>query len=96
MREYRERRAIAGSAGEPLVPSTTAAPAFMHLYSQYGFSDADMQIGLSGQNEQSVDEEYRAYVRGAHAANVDILKFWEVGDDEDPVDGINCWWDMTG
>ena len=36
-------------------------------YSQYGFSDADMQIGLSGQNEQSVDEEYRAYVRGAHA-----------------------------
>ena len=70
MREYREC-AIAESAGERSVPAHTpvpsaaAAPAFMHLYSQYGFSDAHMQISMSGPNEQSVDEEYRAYCQGA-------------------------------
>ena len=95
MREYRER-AIAESAREPsvpahmLVPSAAAAPAFMHLYSKYGFSDADMQIGASGPNEQSVDEEYCAYVKGPHAGNVDILKFWEVGDDTDFTYSIDC------
>ena len=95
MREYHEC-AIAESAKEPSVPahtpvpSTAAAPAFMHLYSQYRFSDADMQIGASGPNEQSVDEEYHTYVRGPHVGNVDILKFWEVGDDTDFTYSIDC------
>lgn len=51
----------------------------MELAARYGLQD--MEIGGSEGKEQTVEQEYRAYIALAPPPTViDILKFWEVGD----------------
>jgi hypothetical protein len=55
-------------------------PKYMSLAAQYGLED-DMNFNdNSGQDEQTVDQEYQAYVMAqCSPKGTDILKFWEVG-----------------
>jgi hypothetical protein len=53
----------------------------MQLAAEYGLDDDDMIIGNPGNNlqQQTVDEEYQAYVTAPCSSNdVTSLKFWEV------------------
>ena len=84
MLEYRERN-------QPQPPETlgvddtsrasraTRKEGYMELAARYGLQD--MEIGGSEGKEQTVEQEYRAYIALAPPPTViDILKFWEVGD----------------
>ena len=81
MREYCERDTLAhneepGTDATP--PCTAAVPAYMSLADYYGLHD--MAIGRSHRNKQTISQEYQAYIMAPlSAAEVDILKFWEVG-----------------
>jgi hypothetical protein len=57
---------------------------FMSLAAQYGFELEDMNFGnlVRNQHEQTVSQEYQAYVTAQCSQDtVDLLKFWEVDDD---------------
>jgi hypothetical protein len=74
-------RAIAATPGQKSVPaagpSTSAVPAYMSLAAQYGITD--MEIGNPGIPDQTVEQEYQAYITAPLSPNtMDILKFWEV------------------
>ena len=64
--------------GEGIIASHTGEiPRYMRLAEQYGLSD--MVIGDSHQNEQTVVQEYQAYIMvPLSPRDVNILKFWEV------------------
>lgn len=84
MREYRKRR---GVESDPVqTPKANAADKgtagmdkYLEIAAYYGLND--MEIGESEQTEQTVDEEFQAYVTASLSPkNVEILKFWEVND----------------
>ena len=58
----------------------TQRPHWMNIAAQLGLDDEDMEIGDSSQGEQTVEQEYQAYVT-AQPSKSDILKFWEVSSD---------------
>jgi hypothetical protein len=70
------------SRAEPaaVYPGTGEMPRYMTLAAKYGL-DNDMDIGNSGENEQTISQEYHAYVTApCSPKNFNILKFWEVSD----------------
>ena len=80
MVEYWERE-IATILGEESVPaagpSTSVVLAYMSLVAQYGITD--MEIGNPGICDQSVEQEYQAYITAPLSPKtMDILKFWKV------------------
>jgi hypothetical protein len=83
MVKYRDRiQALAPvtEAASNLQSSGSGAklPTFMSLAAKYGLDD-DMNIGNSGTNEQTVEQEYQAYITSPLSASAsDIIKFWEV------------------
>jgi hypothetical protein len=61
-----------------MAPRTGEIPRYMRLAEQYGLSD--MVVGESHRNEQTIVQEYQAYITAPPSPrDVDILKFWEVG-----------------
>jgi hypothetical protein len=82
MAEY--RRKISGDHNEELpsqqaYTSPSKAPRYMELTSKYGLDD-DLDIRNLGPKEQTVYQEYQAYVTAPSSdSSTDILKFWEVG-----------------
>jgi len=48
----------------------------MSLAERYGLG-IDMNIGGLDETEQTVDQEYQAYIT-AVLSSIDILKFWEI------------------
>lgn len=85
MREYRERiknEEPVETSGEDL--DTGKTEKFMLLATEYYGGLDDMVIGGSGGDqrfEQSVEQEYQAYITAPLSAiSVNILRFWEVGD----------------
>ena len=76
MREYRERE-IAATPDQSVPPATAEVPAYMSLAAQYGVTD--MEIGDSGIGDQTIEQEYQAYIMAPLSPKtMDILKFWEV------------------
>jgi hypothetical protein len=80
MIEYRER-AEAPLEEPPLSiqPGSSGAnlPSYA-LAAEYGLDDEDMDIGNPGANEQTVEQEYQAYITAPPSPKtVDIVKFWE-------------------
>ena len=51
-------------------------PRYMSLAERYGLG-IDMNIGGLDETEQTVDQEYQAYIT-AVLSSIDILKFWEI------------------
>jgi len=85
MSEYREKAAADSDEVSPSQEGHTSpnAPMYMSLGAQYGFGD-EMEIGnlVVNQHEQSVNQEYQAYLTAkCSPSDVNILNFWEVGDD---------------
>lgn len=85
MSEYREKAAADSDEVPPSEedPTSPNAPMYMSLAAQYGLGD-DMKIGNLAENrrEQTVNQEYQAYLTAqCSQSNVNILQFWEVGDD---------------
>ena len=83
MLEYREKAGAEGeSAPTTAVPGvrTGEMPKYMSLAHQYGYDDDHMDFGHGGSNdaEQTVEQEYQAYVTAPLSKHPDILKFWEV------------------
>jgi hypothetical protein len=80
MIEYRER--AVGPEEQPppgLQPGGSAVnlPSYS-LAEQYGLTDDDMDIGSPGINEQTVEQEYQAYITASLSPKtIDIVKFWE-------------------
>jgi hypothetical protein len=51
----------------------------MSLAEQYGYHDEDLEFGGPSDTEQTVEQEYQAFVTALLSAKyTDILKFWEV------------------
>jgi hypothetical protein len=66
---------LTASESEHVVHART--PKFMSLAAEYGLPD--MKIGGSHSNQQTIEQEYDAYVTSSLSQeNVDIIKFWEV------------------
>ena len=85
MLEYREmakQKALEGqSAPTVAVPGvgTGKTPSYMSLAQQYGYDDDDMEFGGPSDAEQTVEQEYQAYITAPLSAKyTDILKYWEV------------------
>jgi hypothetical protein len=58
--------------------STGVAPRYMELSSKYGLP-SDLDIRNLGPKEQTVEQEYQAYVTSpCSEKTTDVLKFWEV------------------
>jgi hypothetical protein len=63
----------------PVAPILGESPAYMTLDAQYGLVDDDLAIGGATTQEQTVEQEFQAYVTAPLSSpNIDILKFWEV------------------
>ena len=80
MIEYQQQAVTATPEEQEVVcgPDTTVRPAFMSLAAQYGIMD-DMDIGDSGPNEQTMEQEYQAYLKSPPTSKtVNIIKYWEV------------------
>ncbi len=76
--EYRQQAATATPEEAVPSPDTAARPAYMSLAAQYGIAD-EMDIGDSGPNEQTIEQEYQAYLKSPPTSKtVDIIKYWEV------------------
>jgi hypothetical protein len=86
MMKYRER--AAAPEEQPLLSSPPGSRANLPSYSlaaKYGLSD-DMDIGNPGVNEQTVEQEYQAYITAPlSGAKVDIIKFWEASNRTGPL-----------
>ena len=77
MLEYCEK-ASTEAPSEPMQTGRGEIPRYMSLAEQYGLGD-DMNIGESNETEQTVEQEYQAYVTATLSpSSVNILKFWEV------------------
>src|SRR6266581_3482097 len=91
MVEYRKKATTKNDVEEPPIPDDNASSdvgevreAYMELAAQYELYD--MIIGDLGDNpQQTVEEEYRAYVT-APLSKLPSLKFWEVRGD---INGVN-------
>jgi hypothetical protein len=88
MLEYREKGSVGNNEEQSTrTPGASAAdpgagelPKYMSLAAQYGL-DSDMDFGESGETEQTIEQEYQAYITAPLSPKtVNILKFWEVGD----------------
>jgi len=80
MQEYRVKTRSTGEESTPHDPATTEdAPMFMSLAQQYGIAD-EMEIGGCSETTQTIEQEYQAYITAPLSKNINILKFWEVGD----------------
>ena len=85
MTKYREdarkKNPSTNDEGPPIPAASRREEAYMTLAAQYGLDD-DMIIGNPAQYQQSVEEEYQAYITTPTlSGNVDPLKFWEVHGD---------------
>jgi hypothetical protein len=83
MLEYRERAGAEGQSAPTTAAGpgvgTGATPGYMSLHQQYGYDNDDMEFGGSSDTEQTVEQEYQAYVTAPLSAkHTNILKFWEV------------------
>ena len=83
MLEYHEKQnALEGqSAPTVAVPGvgTGKTPSYMSLAQQYSYDDDDMEFGGPSDAEQTVEQEYQAYVTAPLSTKyTDILKYWEV------------------
>jgi hypothetical protein len=81
MLEYRERAGAEGQSASTTAagPAVGTTPGYMSLRQQYGYDDDDMDFGGSNDTEQTVEQEYQAYVTAPLSAkHTDILKYWEV------------------
>jgi hypothetical protein len=81
MSEYHVKASGEGNEESPPPKATTTGeiPACVELADSYGISN-EMDIGNLNQKDQTVDEEYQAYVTAqCSLMGTDILKFWEVG-----------------
>jgi DNA-directed RNA polymerase specialized sigma24 family protein len=68
-------RSSGADTGDPHAGET---PKYMSLAEQYGLG-SDMDVGDSGANEQTIEQEYQAYITvPLSPKNINILKFWEV------------------
>jgi len=78
MMRYRER--VAECHEEPpssSPPSPHANLPSYNLAAKYGLSD-DMDVGDPGATEQTVEQEYQAYITAPLSQkHMDIVKFWE-------------------
>jgi hypothetical protein len=83
MLEYRKNATVATTGKEQsAAPSasgeSSTAPQYMSLGDQYGLGD-EMEIGGSGTDDQTIEQEYQSYVTAALSPKtINILKFWEV------------------
>jgi hypothetical protein len=83
MVEYRERNNKEGPAPTPGadaadVADPVEAAKYLAIAAKYGIDD--MEIGESMGNEQTIEQEYQAYITAPLASKaINILKFWEVG-----------------
>lgn len=81
MLEYRQKIVTEDKQSTPddADPRVGDMPVYMSLAAQYGLED-DMTIGHSGAQEQTVEQEYQAYITAPLSpVKMPILKFWEVG-----------------
>jgi predicted xylose isomerase-like sugar epimerase len=79
MSEYRAKIGDDRDEGLPAqeAPASTI-PAYLELAEAYGMPEMD--IGNVAQGQQTLDEEYQAYVTAqCSSKGTDILKFWEAG-----------------
>ena len=77
MSEY--RATIEEPFTSPIAPILGESPAYMTLDAQYRLTDDDLAIGGTTTQEQTVEQEFQAYVTAPLLPpNIDILKFWEV------------------
>ncbi len=74
MREYRDR---ARTSSDPPQTAAEEIPRYMTLAERYGLGD-DMNIGGPSNAEETIEQEYQAYVTVVRSTFIDILKFWEV------------------
>jgi hypothetical protein len=78
MSEYRVTTAEMPLAGSIAPPCLGDTPAYMSLDAQYGFLDDDLEIGSITTPEQTVEQEFQAYITSKLSRiDIDILKFWE-------------------
>jgi hypothetical protein len=82
MLEYRKRNEkglVQTPQAGPANPGTGDMEKYMTIAAKYWINDMD--IGVSGGIEQTVEQEYQAYITAPLSLrNVIILNFWEVGD----------------
>ena len=82
MHEYRERN----QKEPPETPGVDAAnlvtgemERYMDIAGQYGLQN--MMIGEPVGNQQTIEQEYRAYIaQTLSPKTISVLKYWEVGD----------------
>lgn len=82
MLEYRERNKKEGTAQTPGTDAadlgTEETEKYFSIADEYGIDDMD--IGESGGSDQTLEQEYQAYITAPLSSKtVNILKFWEVG-----------------
>lgn len=80
MQEYRQDISTASEQSIPAsaYPNVRGVPTYMSLTAQYDLED-NMTIGTSGAQEQSIEQEYQAYITAPLSPKkTPILKFWEV------------------
>ena len=82
MIEYRTRATAPEEQPLPTLQpggSGTNLPPYTSLAAKYGLTDDDMDIGNPGTNEQTVEQEYQAYITAPLSPKTTIIiKFWEV------------------
>jgi hypothetical protein len=78
MMDYRDAAAEDWPASPFQAPVTEDLPTYMNLGVQYGLTD-EMDIGNPSISQQTIEQEYQAYVTAALTAkSMPILTFWEV------------------
>jgi hypothetical protein len=77
---YRERAAAPEEQPPPGLQRGNSVPNLPSyaLAAEYGLDDDDMDIGNPGANEQTVEQEYQAYITAPLSPKTtNIIKFWE-------------------
>jgi hypothetical protein len=77
---YRERAAAPEEQSPPGLQPGNSVPNLPSyaLAAEYGLDDEDMDTGNSGANEQTVEQEYQAYITAPLSPKTtNIIKFWE-------------------
>lgn len=80
MIEYRERAEAPEEQPPPSLQHRNTVPNLpsYSLAAVYGLDDDDIDIGNPGVNEQTVEQEYQAYITAPLSPNMtNIIKFWE-------------------
>ncbi len=81
MLEYREKDSTnhnnkPPSEADHAYPGARGRPKFMSLVAQYRLKDMD--IGNSDGPQQTIEQEYQAYVMAQPLKDIHTLRFWEV------------------